>query len=778
MEEKVLISIEVVKGDNEAQIDAVTRKITELQKATAELKKENNELIKQGKENSDQYVENTRQIEVNKQKINEASASRKGLIQTLLSEEKSIKSLRVANAELIKQRDNITTSTAEGRAEIARLNKTIDENNELIQDNLDKASKQKAAIGGYKDAIKDSIPFFRQGEQAFFALAGGAKVFTKALVATGIGIFVLALGALISYFKRTEEGADALKKIMFTVEAIMGKLGDAAALVGKYLFDAFTNPKQALIDFGNFLQSQLINRFTGILNLIPELGRALDQVFKGNFKEAATIAVDAAGKVVLGIEHATDKILGFADSISTAVDEAFAQGEKLGKLDKLLGDQEEALTVQRSKTALEVAKIREDALKQEGDAKKKTIQEAIALEQQLSDAEVAFANTKLKMALEQQRIDGVTGETKLAVAQAEAAVIDAQATAFSNSLRFRKEIAAIDEASAKEQAALLAEANKMLDDAEKLELDRQKRIQEALIATEELRLEQAIVNAASIEERVNREIELETFKTFALLENTALLEAERQLILEKSQANINAIIVKGTQERVKKELVEEEKLKKEKDRLRNENLRGVEASADAAVGFAQAAFGQTKGVAIAEATINTIAGVARALKDYIFPYSLIVGALTGAAGAVQIAKIASTSFARGGIAASGGVLRGPLHRDGGIPFSVGGRTGFEAEGGEAIINRRSTRMFRPLLSSINQAGGGVAFDRGGVTRFQTGSITGNQTRQAAQVTDSRAALQNSLRDVMANFPPIFTSIVDINERAQEVNDNVIKSQVV
>ena len=59
--------------------------------------------------------------------------------------------------------------------------------------------------------------------------------------------------------------------------------------------------------------------------------------------------------------------------------------------------------------------------------------------------------------------------------------------------------------------------------------------------------------------------------------------------------------------------------------------------------------------------------------------------------------------------ADGGLLQGASHAQGGIPFTVGGVPGFEAEGGEAIINKRSTAMFRPLLSAMNEAGGGAKF---------------------------------------------------------------------
>ena len=51
--------------------------------------------------------------------------------------------------------------------------------------------------------------------------------------------------------------------------------------------------------------------------------------------------------------------------------------------------------------------------------------------------------------------------------------------------------------------------------------------------------------------------------------------------------------------------------------------------------------------------------------------------------------------------ASGGLLVGPSHANGGIMSPFG-----ELEGGEAVINKISTQRFGSILSSINQAGGG------------------------------------------------------------------------
>tara|TARA_B100001778_G_C18566893_1_gene620575 strand:+ start:1 stop:1233 length:1233 start_codon:yes stop_codon:yes gene_type:complete len=57
--------------------------------------------------------------------------------------------------------------------------------------------------------------------------------------------------------------------------------------------------------------------------------------------------------------------------------------------------------------------------------------------------------------------------------------------------------------------------------------------------------------------------------------------------------------------------------------------------------------------------------------------------------------------------ALGGLLQGPSHAEGGIQTRFG-----ELEGGEAVINKRSTSMFTGLLSQINEAGGGVPIGQG------------------------------------------------------------------
>ena len=63
---------------------------------------------------------------------------------------------------------------------------------------------------------------------------------------------------------------------------------------------------------------------------------------------------------------------------------------------------------------------------------------------------------------------------------------------------------------------------------------------------------------------------------------------------------------------------------------------------------------------------------------------------------------------------TGGMVYGPSHDHGGVKFAVGGQV-VELEGGEAVINKRSTAMFRDQLSAMNVAGGGKKFNDGGIT---------------------------------------------------------------
>ena len=125
---------------------------------------------------------------------------------------------------------------------------------------------------------------------------------------------------------------------------------------------------------------------------------------------------------------------------------------------------------------------------------------------------------------------------------------------------------------------------------------------------------------------------------------------------------------------------------------------------------------------IAMALINGAQAIAKVTAETGVA-AIVAAPLTAALIAAQIATIMAQKFvgAKGGIIpggdgkmAKGGMVVGGSHAQGGVKFAVGGRVA-ELEGGEAVINKRSTAMYRPQLSAMNAAGGGVKFERGGIT---------------------------------------------------------------
>jgi len=118
-----------------------------------------------------------------------------------------------------------------------------------------------------------------------------------------------------------------------------------------------------------------------------------------------------------------------------------------------------------------------------------------------------------------------------------------------------------------------------------------------------------------------------------------------------------------------------------------------------------------------------------------------------------IATIAAQSIGR---FQDGGVLEGPRHSAGGVPIRMASGGMVEAEGGEAIINRRSTAQFGTILSAINQAGGGKKFQEGG-----TLPSVGLQSAETLATGDLNSAINN------INMRPV-VSVEEIKEVTNRV----------
>ena len=156
----------------------------------------------------------------------------------------------------------------------------------------------------------------------------------------------------------------------------------------------------------------------------------------------------------------------------------------------------------------------------------------------------------------------------------------------------------------------------------------------------------------------------------------------------------------------------EEKLIKENEKDKTEAFKADVKRAMLSGQTAEEAMKSVVRAQIMEAVAGFIASIFESVP---FPLNLVLAA--GASAVVgrlidqQIGK-----FEKGGVVeayANGGMVQGKSHAQGGEKFAVGGRV-VELEGGEAVINKRSTSMFKNQLSAMNAAGGGVKFADGGL----------------------------------------------------------------
>ena len=177
------------------------------------------------------------------------------------------------------------------------------------------------------------------------------------------------------------------------------------------------------------------------------------------------------------------------------------------------------------------------------------------------------------------------------------------------------------------------------------------------------------------------------------------LEAERAAIDARysyEEDRLNGFLSAGI---ISQQQYENQRLAIEKERVRKTNQ------------IEKKRFEAEKANSLAELAIKTAIALieARGIER------IIVAALS----ASQAAIIASQRFQPVKFA-KGGLVQGASHEQGGVPFTVKGRGGYEMEGNEFIVNKKSTAQFLPLLEQINAFGAGNTPVRAGM--FANGGV--------------------------------------------------------
>lgn len=213
----------------------------------------------------------------------------------------------------------------------------------------DKLALVKAPFENYIKYGKLSAPTMEQMSNATNKSATSLKILRGAVISTGIGALVVALGSLIAYFTSTQEGIDKVNKVLTPLKVLFQTLWGVVQNVGKALVEAFTHPKQLLLDLGKFMQEQIINRATAIIDAFKGLGNILT----GNVKEGIKQVGDAALQAATGVKDVVGKVKEAGKAVSDTIGEAIKRGQRIEEIGVKLASSEADFVKQSEALKLE-----------------------------------------------------------------------------------------------------------------------------------------------------------------------------------------------------------------------------------------------------------------------------------------------------------------------------------------------------------------------------------------------------------------------------------------
>ena len=554
---------------------------------------------------------------------------------------------------------NLEVNTKDAKKSLKGLEKGVDDVNKEVKE----TSKSTQQMGGTLDKVTGgAVSKFNSFKGALTSVTTGFKSLKVAIIATGIGALLIAVTALGQAFTRSEEGQNKFAKILGVIGSVTGNLLDLLADLGESIISVFENPKQAIKDFASLIKDNITTRFEGLINLIPQIGKAINLLFKGEFSEAGKVAADAVGKVVLGVDSITDSVSGAIDAVKEFGEEVAADANAAAKIADQRANAEKAarkLIVERAQAEQDIARLREKAVNKEKFTAEERIaflEEAGKISEDLAAKETAVAKLRLQAKLTENSLTKSNKDDLNEAAQLEASVIQLETQRLNLQKRLSTELL-----TARREAS--AQAKK---DAK----------EEPVVVDEKLKKIQEIQKAyKQKQEDADAETELQKI---ALEEERKLAELDRLKATEEQKAEVIAFYQNKIQDVKDKNAKQDEELGK---------LRTQQALGDARNTFNQIAqlAGKDskvgKAMAIASATISGVQGVMNAYttaqKSPItvgFPaYPVVQASLAGLVAAKNIAAIKSINPSGGG----GGSIPTQSSGGGSTPpaFNVVGQSG-------------------------------------------------------------------------------------------------------
>jgi len=391
------------------------------------------------------------------------------------------------------------------------LNKERKKSNEELKEATENAADYSGVLGIVDQKTGGLISGMKNLTGGIGGATKGFNLMKIAIIGTGIGALLIAITAVSAAFTSSEEGQNKFAKIMGVIGSVVGNLVDLLADLGEGIISAFEDPKQAIIDFKDFIVQNITNRFNAAIDTIGFLGSAIKKVFSRDFSGAMEDAKKAGSSyvdVLTGVENTIGKV---TEATKEFVKEIVKEGKIAGqiadqraKADKL----DRQIIVDRAKANRDRAELLEKAVNKEKFSLQERIgflQEAGRIEEEITNKEITAARLRLESKTAENALSKSTKEDLAEEAQLKADLINLETAKLTKAKEVTSQLIALR---AEEIARL-----KEIEDAEILrkqeaeELKKAKELedQKAFDESEKIRLDKIKANADE-EKRIEEEI--------------------------------------------------------------------------------------------------------------------------------------------------------------------------------------------------------------------------------------------------------------------------------
>ena len=797
-EQTTVLNIEVNYSDGIKAIAEYKTQIDALKKTEQEYKKQ----LKEGTITQQEYNERMTESKLKTAELNDAARTMEKQLSNQLKIQKenegSLKQMRAELSNMTAAYDAMSKAERES-AEGLALKDKINETTTALKGAEEETQRYYRNVGNYTNSIIEAananIPFVNEINNSITALKGlggylkdvgdeiknigvqfktaqvetvgmttaqkglttalnltsaAFKVLKIAIISTGIGALVIALGSLLSYFTKTQAGIELASKAMAGLGAVVNVIIDRLSKIGSALVNLFK---------GNFKQAanDMKGAFKGVgdemereVKLAIQLKEALNQIEK----QEITLSMRRASN-----KAQIEELKKISDDTTKSIGERTAAAQKAYELEKKDLDLQVQLQERRLANTLGYTKMNDEVRKlldtiKSGDItadeligklgiSESNIEDLKEFRDQFNALQELQESSFTRQTEQQNTLNSLRQEAATKIAEQQKAEAESLAAAkqkeFEEVRKAEDELLKLitDERERQRQQIEVSYERQIEDLKTRLQTEKDLTVEaQSAINTQIVALEQQKQMELQTMKQENLEAEIERrqeeYETL-LAQEQEQIQARFETLLEKNLENEQARLEIELQQKkaeldaiqqLEGESIEKFNLRKikaqnaynaQKKKLNDYELQMEQTKLEAmsqitgslsglleALGGENEAFvGLSKMLALAEIAINTgkaiAAGTAQAMSVP-FPANLAAIATTIATVMANITTAINT--VKSAKFATGGLVTGPgTGTSDSIPAML--------SNGESVMTARTTSMFAPILSSFNQMGGGV-----------------------------------------------------------------------